>query len=728
MLAGLLNPLRNQTQERVDEGFVGLDSSLQLEVRSLKEKLIGVGHKSETKRTPVSLTTSTQDFDRKIATQIGAQIDHFNEPVIFVIKKNVRILNNLIEWLRSNNFDLDKLPLLLIDDEADHASINTNKEDEDPTSTNKHIRELLGLFEQSSYLGYTATPFANIFVDPDTDDEMLKDDLFPRDFIISLDAPSNYAGAVRIFEDDGDLDIVREVDDYGDILPLRHKKHEFPKTLPPSLYEALRVFILVKAARNLRGQRNSHNSMLINISRFTDIQSNIKWQVHEYLTEIRNAIRNHYALSEQEAMKNSNMMELRKTWNKEFSNTEFRWTDIQNELNTAVSPIKVIEVNASRNAEPLNYSKREYPKGRNLVAVGGLSLSRGLTLEGLTVSYFLRNSVMYDTLMQMGRWFGYRTDFEDLCRIYMSTAASSWYAHIARVTEELRNEFRCMEKAGKTPEDFGLRVRSNPDTLIVTARNKMRRAKTVFVQIDLAGKIVETAILSKNLKDINFNWNVAESLVSASKEHGKPTQFKSSHLFSMVPIKFLEAFFDDFINHPESMKTQKQPLIEYLKLLHVQENISSWDVLVLNKPESDSNIKQKLCGLPIKAQRRTVIPCQENGIAQGNRRIGSSPDESAGLDGDTMHKLKNKHGPISKIPPSIFRGMRKRPLLMLHLLDCQIVKDIPLVNKGIFAFGVSFHGDSTSRNTGKLVEYQVNTVYWRNNYVDQLGEEDEFDE
>jgi hypothetical protein len=497
VLAGLIRPLRDQTQIRIDEGFIGLDSSKQLDVSSLKEKRIGVGFKDYS-RTPISLTTSTQDFKNKIANQLGAQIKHFNEPVVLVIKKNVSILKNLINWLKSNNLELNNVPMLLIDDEADHASINTRKEDEDPTTTNKRIRELLSLFDKNSYLGYTATPFANIFIDPESENEMLNDDLFPRDFIISLDAPSNYMGARRIFDDDSNLDILREIDDYTDILPLKHKKDDFPEILPLSLKEAIRSFILIKTIRNLRGQSKKHNSMLINISRFTDIQSHLKLLVHDYLTELRDSIANHFSLSEKEALNNSHFVDLKRLWDKEFNTAEYSWADIQKELKKAVSPIKVIEVNSSRNSEPLDYNMNDFPNGRNLIAVGGISLSRGLTLEGLTVSYFLRNSVMYDTLMQMGRWFGYRTDFEDLCRIYMSEEAISWYSHISKATEELRNEFKNMEKAKMTPRDFGLSVRSHPESLIVTARNKMRSGRNIIRKISLEGRLVETSILIKS--------------------------------------------------------------------------------------------------------------------------------------------------------------------------------------------------------------------------------------
>lgn len=727
VMAGLLNALRNQTQERIDEGFVGLDSSRQLEATTLEEKLTGVGKffNSATWHSPVPLTTNTQDFDRKIATQLRAQISQFNEPVIFVLKKNVSILKNLIDWLKNNNSELNRFPMLLIDDEADHASVNTSKEDEDPTATNRRIRELLSLFEQSSYLGYTATPFANIFIDPENDDEMIKDDLFPSDFIISLDTPSNYIGPKRIFDDDGDLDIVREVDDYEDILPLKHKIDEFPSTLPPSLYEAVRVFVLVKAMRNLRGQGNSHNSMLINVSRFTDIQSHIKWQIHEYLDELRSAVKNHYALPEHDAVTNSAMASLRETWNKEFSGTEFIWKKIQKELGAAVSPIRVIEVNGSKGSEPLDYNKHDYPNGRNVIAIGGLSLSRGLTLEGLTVSYFLRNSIMYDTLMQMGRWFGYRTDFEDLCRIYMSEEASSWYAHISRVTEELREEFSRMEKAKMTPRDFGLCVRSHPESLIVTARNKMRTAKPVLRQINLNGRLVETAVLSKSSDVIENNWQVVSLLVDIAREKGIPKDYNSSYLFLKVPVKYIEKFLDNFINHPASQNTDNRPLIEYLTLLYKKENLSSWDVIIMNKPGSKSSIKQQIVsGLSVKPQLRNVIVEKGNGIAQKNRRIGSDPDEQAGLDDVVVQKLLNQYGSRSEIKSVACRKERKRPLLMLHLLDCRLENN-SINKRGVFAFGISFPGESTRRMPERLVEYVVNTVWWNSNYADLLDEEED---
>ncbi|MBI9091105.1 MAG: Z1 domain-containing protein, partial [Desulfobacterium sp.] len=656
----------------------------------------------------------------------------FNEPVIFVVKKNVSILKNLIDWLRNNNSELNRFPMLLIDDEADHASVDTSKKDDDPTATNSRIRELLSLFEQSSYLGYTATPFANIFIDPETDDDMLKDDLFPSDFIISLDTPSNYIGAKRIFEEGGDIDIVREIDDYEDILPLKHKKNEFPATLPPSLYEAVRTFILVKAIRNLRDQKNNHNSMLINVSRFTDVQSNIKWQVHEYLTELRVAIRNHYALSVHDAKNNSRMASLMETWNKEFSESEFKWEKIQEELAAAVSPIRVIEVNGSKKSEPLDYNKHDYPNGRNIIAIGGLSLSRGLTLEGLTVSYFLRNSIMYDTLMQMGRWFGYRSNFEDICRVYMSEEASSWYAHISSVTEELREEFRHMEKAKMAPKDFGLCVRSHPLSLIVTARNKMRSGRSVPRQVNLEGRLVETSVLSKVQAVINDNLKSFENLIQALSGRPVETKGQPGYLYRDVSVSLIIDFIHSYINHPASQLTESKPIIDYAEWLQ-SKGLCEWDIIIisLSKNPAKKDAELTLAGQKIIPQRRTISDFLNNGIELNKRRLASRGHEKTGLlehDIVTAESKYLKNNPDSKnFPDSIYRAKRKKPLLMLHVLDCRKKEDgkRKLFPSGIIAYGISFPGETGTRRPERLVEYVVNTVWWNKNYADILDEEED---
>jgi hypothetical protein len=600
---------------------------------------------------PAYFTTNTKDFRKALANQIGVGIGDLREPVVLVIKKNKSTFENLIDWLKHNNpHNLKNHPMLLIDDEADHASINTSKEGYDPSAINRKIRELLHLFDRSSFVGYTATPFANVFIDPATDSEMLGDDLFPRDFIISLDPPSNYVGPDRIFSSERDLDIVRIVNDYEDYFPLKHKKDWKPEDIPISLKEAIKTFILSRAIRLLRGEKTAHNSMMVNTTRFTAVQSQTRFLIDEYVKEVRYSILNYCKLSPAEALKNSKIASLKSIFDNEFKRVGYTWGEVQNVLKDAVSPIGVIEVNSSSTAELLDYSKQNYPHGRNVIAVGGMNLSRGLTLEGLTVSYFLRNSIMYDTLMQMGRWFGYRDGYEDLCRIYMPGETESWYAHISDATNELREEFKRMKAAGMTPKDFGLCVRSHPESLIVTARNKMRTGTRILRQISLEGKLIETAILLRNPETVWQNLASVEAMVLDADKYGQKTDSNSGYLWKNVPAEHILQFIERFQNHPASLLTAKQPLAkqplkDFISWLE-SKGKGKWDVvLVTPTREGQSNIEKHIGGFRVVAQKRKVNEYPHkggNGIVLNKHRVASRGLEKAGMLDEDIERIKTK--------------------------------------------------------------------------------------
>lgn len=202
LLTGITENLRRQTQERIDEGIVGI--TLKKEGKIEKYPRVGVGlDNKQIKAT--SVTSTLNDFVgncNKITMSLAS-----NSLVLFVIKKNVSVLQRLFNWLREQNIDPIKgyvdVPMLLIDDEADNASVNTRKDETDPTRTNKLIRQICNLFMNSTYVGFTATPFANVFIDPDSVDAMQHADLFPEHFIYALEAPSNYVGADKIFYPEG---------------------------------------------------------------------------------------------------------------------------------------------------------------------------------------------------------------------------------------------------------------------------------------------------------------------------------------------------------------------------------------------------------------------------------------------------------------------------------------------------------------------------------------------
>lgn len=230
VIAGIHNNLRKQTQERIDEGFVGRLSDHGNRVN------VGVGL-AHGYQHPATLTNIYDDFNKKTAAQSGWKLNDFSKPIILVIKKNVKTLQALHTWLSEMNAQggrIADVPMLMIDDEADNASINTNKEDLDPTKTNEMIRRVLGLFMKSCYVGYTATPFANIFINPDSYDEDARNELFPRDFIYCLDAPNTYFGPEKVFlDDDTSATILEPIGDCEEYLPFTHKKNHDLSELPP---------------------------------------------------------------------------------------------------------------------------------------------------------------------------------------------------------------------------------------------------------------------------------------------------------------------------------------------------------------------------------------------------------------------------------------------------------------------------------------------------------------
>lgn len=719
ILAGTLNSLRNQTQERIDADFIGWCTR--------EKKPVGA-HAFGAERRPVCFTTSLEDFKKKTATTIAMDLAALNEPVVLIIKKNKSTLENLREWLSSNNrHNLKNFPMLLIDDEADYASINTKKDDETPAAINMAIRNLLSLFMRTSFVGYTATPFANIFIDPDSENEMetgvLYRDLFPRDFILSLDPPDNYVGPNRLFTDEADLDCVRDIVDNEILLPLHHGISFVPKALPESLRSAMRCFIMAKALRLLRGQTGKCHSMMVNASRFTGVQAVLAGLVLDYLKQLKQSISNYAALDSSAALQNGDLVRFKADFDREFSEAGFSWSQVQGCLKESASPIEVLVIN-SGSQDTLDYGSKNYPDGRSVIAVGGLGLSRGLTLEGLLVSYFLRNTVMYDTLMQMGRWFGYRDGFADVCRIYMTPAASSWYAHIAEATEELRRDFKAMERARLTPKDFGLRVRSHPTALIVTARNKMRTGRTVPMQIALEGRLASTSIVFGDAESVRQNTCVFETVCSECDKVQTAVSDPLGWLWKNVPASIVKSAVEGFSNHPECLLTYSEPLVQYIELLEAQAQTPLViDVLLRSVAcnAKDHSVGNRMVA-PI---HRTVELLTDNKIIFNKRRVGSKGDEKAGLTDDQIRVVRETFdGP--NIPDRRYREVAGRnPLLLLYFtLVSDEDKSVP--SRIIPAYALSFPGSSAAGTRPKnLVQYVVNTKWWEQNYAVDEEESEE---
>lgn len=738
VIAGIHNNLRNQTQARIDEGFIGRDTGrLAHANRAQRQKIIGVGQFDQ-REFPVSLTNTLRDFNKATATTNTSQIRQYNVPVILVIKKNSSTLKNLLEWLKEHSVhqgtQMVRQPMLLIDDEADNASINTAYSRDEVTRINSQIRELLSLFHRSCYVGYTATPFANIFIDPDTDDEALKQDLFPRHFIIGLDSPSNYFGAQKVFLDARDRH-VRLIGDNEDILPMKHKIGHPVDVLPDSLVRAVRAFIVARAIRNARGQQSSHASMLVNASRFTDVQGRLRSRVADVVGCIRDAVSVDGGKG-RAALKNPEIAALHEVWMAEYADAEgANWSEVQARLHEVLVAAKVVEVNASKRSQPLDYDQRG-EHGVTVIAVGGFSLSRGLTLEGLTVSYFLRNSMMYDTLMQMGRWFGYRPGYEDLCRVWIPADGVGWYAHIHEAMDDLQAQLKRMELAKATPEQFGLAVRSHPESLIVTARNKMGTGREFPMKVGLAGKLIETTRIRTDREQLDRNRQAGQALMAAIKALGLAADNPSrGTLYRSVPVDLVRDFLRVFRADASDPLTDPRLMGDYIEA-RADGELKEWDVLLASAQKEDAP-EDELAGLTMRAFGRSVgEPDLRQGvlaISGTSRRVGSPGDERVGLTTeqiDTATKdfrdkcgLQGKEVPKT-LPPRIFCEVSgRRPLIILRFV-APTVSDEALSGKlpGIvLAWSICFPPSDVQ---GGKVEYVVNTIRMREMFGEEEVEEE----
>ena len=738
VLAGLQENLRKQTQERLDAECSGRKSEYYLDPKAeqgIKNQPVGVGRYGTSKKI-ASFTSVTKDFDSGVLRSNDLGIENVNCPVILVVKKNKRILNNLIKWLSANNSHKAagqiELPLLLIDDEADNASVNTKDPDSSPAAINDCIRRLLLLFSKNTYLGITATPFANIFIDPENNE-----DLFPADFIYALSAPTDYIGADRIFGDDGDhFGMLEPIDvfDLENCFPAKHKKDFVVTSLPEDLYVAANYFLLSNAIRDYRGDNTEHRSMMVHISLYTQVQNQIADILGFWLEQVKSDLRNYSKLPAQKAEQIASIRALHETWNKYNleSISMIGWEELlRTYLYPAVAPIDVRAVNMKTGAASLDYFNHKND-GLRVIAVGGNSLSRGLTLEGLCVTYFHRNTKMYDTLMQMGRWFGYRPNYQDLVKIWMSEEAIDWYGQITRATAELKDEIVKMRNAHQTPMEFGLKVRQDPGSLIVTARNKMRTATDITCPVSVSGNLLETPRLKASLPILAENEKVFKDFVASLAECGDrlddPERTKGHYYWEHVPSDAVAQLLRDFETHPWHLSFNGRALAEFIESRQWNKG---WDVVLISSGEGDKYPGGLKCGdevlsLPSTEKRKISADSKMLSVSETKVRVGSGGCTRIGLTGDEIEKARQAFREETgkrNVSDKAYLTKDRAPILMLHVIQAKYEPDRPELPPFLFALGVGFPRDE--HNTS-VVNYKVNLVELRN-WIDVPDESDEED-
>lgn len=477
VLSGVDNGLRRQTNVRLKREMVGYPDN-----RAGAVRLPPMG-KQWHEFTREELDGDFRPGFANHATLQGSQ------PVLLVVKKNGPVLRRLLRWLDDAPPEVRRnLPMMVIDDEADQASVDTRgsyQAEDDPTDPdyeppaviNSLIRDLLRKFERRAYVAYTATPFANILIPHDTFDPRVGNDLYPKDFIVDLPKPAGYFGAEEIFgrmdgatgETVGGLDIIREVTD-EDIAALEHGQ------LPSSLQTALMDFVLAGAARAQRGQGSAPATMLIHTSQRIVVQAQLRTLVSTQFVELRDEWRYQREHGIRDHMRQRWDSEFRPVTRSSHLDRDLEFDAIEAQIGPFFEAVQVREVNSST-GEVLDYEREPSLKA---IAVGGNRLSRGLTLEGLLVSFFIRRSATYDTLMQMGRWFGFRGGYEDLTRVWTTSELEGWFSDLAFVEHRLREDIGVYESQGLTPYQVGMRVWQHP-TMQVTSPLKRRFASTTTI-------------------------------------------------------------------------------------------------------------------------------------------------------------------------------------------------------------------------------------------------------
>ncbi|MBT4131781.1 MAG: Z1 domain-containing protein [Candidatus Marinimicrobia bacterium] len=776
VLAGMHNNLRSQTQMRLDEGFLGYETS-PFEERS-SHKIIGVGKiDSDPSISPQFVTNRSEkgDFSARVANQMG--ITPEERPWLFVVKKNKSVLTALHKWLLNHVADyqdpgsgrklVSKRPLLIIDDEADNASVDTGENiigtdgdpdmEHQPTAINSLIRKILHTFSRKAYVGYTATPFANIFIHEHGKTENEGADLFPAAFIVNLGAPNNYVGPSRVFGTstpegrNGGMPLIRIVDDHcsedgkGGWMPQRHKSAHVPdydseSALPPSLCEAVDAFFLACAVREVRGQGSKHSSMLVHVTRFNAVQNyvyqNVEWYVNNVRRQLSRKIQHDSVLFRLKNLYESDFvpvsMEIARRDDHLGEINE--WQSVEKVLFDVIDQISVRMINGTAK-DVLDYA--DSASGLKVIAIGGDKLARGLTLEGLCTSYFLRASKMYDTLMQMGRWFGYRPGYLDLCRLYTTDELVEWFEHIADASEELREEFDIMVGSGGTPRDYGLKVQSHP-TLMVTSRLKMRAAKSLF--LSFSGNVVETVSLFSEKEKLTNNLNVFSDFVGAigapteippqSRDNGV-SQSWNGVLWENISSDKVIGFLDDYETHPKAYKVNNRMISEFISKMTEQNELTTWTVAVIGGGKDQTF---GINGFNVRLMKR-----KRRGHASDRYSIGrllSPKDEGINLNDQewsaaleaTLNSWQEKNEKNGKEPinPSgrMMRHVRgfgsagvapspEKGLLLIYLLDpVEIGENLDDGCPPIVAFGISFPGSSASVK----VEYKVNNVMWEQEY------------
>jgi hypothetical protein len=719
VLAGLTNDLRHQTQIRLDKEFIGKitkdnqEGGLPTGVGTIEAP---TGKYRVQSFTYADETAVMGDF-KKMTSMIP--IDNEMPPTLLVVKKNVSVLNNVINYLKKNSKHNDgklNIPVLIIDDEVDQASVNTKKGDklEDASSINKLIRSMMNLLNKYAYVGYTATPFANVFINTNAQFEEEKD-IFPEDFIICLPTPKEYHGIRDFF---GDINIDEENDVKTDLIFSINDETELSNflkqeeyDLPLSMIDSFMHFIIASAVKRSRGIIE-HNTMLIHVSSKKMAANRLKPLVEDYLSNMYRLYkfdieeRKRYLDYWESNLKVQSQGYLGK------SSTD-NWSNIENEILTVFDMLKnEIKVLNSDSSDYIDY---ESTKQGQHIAIGGNKLSRGLTLEGLITSYYFRRTNAYDTLMQMGRWFGYRKGWIDLCRIYTSSRIKTDFLNVADAVESFKQNILEMNFKDMTPMGFAVRVLTLPQ-LAPTSLSKMRNARKI--KVAYSNTLQQT--ITFDLREKNNNRLALSKFI---RTLGQPRIRKNKKIvFSGITSNKIINFLNDYKESEEhSNRISVKYWINYINLANSIDELTDWTV-VLSSKNRDEAI-DIIEGYKIaKSKRSRRIKSAEPYIVQ-TRAISDPADFREFYEEDT-HLYKTIES-FSQFNDEIIETFTpKHGLISIYVIDLYNKEDNknqnwdnPVINgDGVIGLAVWF--PKSLRESEISIDYYINERFSKNILTD----------
>ncbi|MEU5849638.1 Z1 domain-containing protein [Saccharopolyspora shandongensis] len=638
VLAGIHNGLRRQTQARLVRQLVEPNPTLWSQLTGLDKDF-----------TPQANPASY--FGKNNKTR-----------VLCVVKKNATVLRKLAKWLSEASEHLQDCPALIIDDEADQATVATK-------SINPLILKLLGSLPKAAYVGYTASPFANLLIDPSAED------LYPENFIVSLPKPpssQDYFGTEVLFgrdaidgedpdEADVGYDMIRDVpnDDIACVRPLKRSDAAgFTPEITDALSAAINYFWLSTAARRVRGTGNQHSTMLIHTSVNTAVHESFRKPL-EYIRATLRSKLDH----------TKTLQDLRTLWDTEtslvpaeyFNEDKVEFDRLLPELPNVLDDCRIIMDNS------YSEDRLDYENGPVVaIAVGGNTLSRGLTLEGLSVSYFVRAASAYDTLLQMGRWFGYRKGYADLPRIWMTDELREWFRHLATVEAEMRRDIDIYMTEDKTPRTFAVRLRTHP-ALQVTAAAKMK--DSVRAASSYGGQRVQTRYFHTDANWLLANQRAARELIvksieitSRRNQDRRPDEGR--FIFRNVPHDYVISFLEKYRFHEKSIECDAKQLIEYIKKRARNANtLREWNIAIVgNSADADDENFEFAPGIAVKRVSRSRLKTNEDDFAD-IKTLMSRRDAAVDLDGD--HNKLTEEG----IRTERARQLPGTGLLVLYPID-----------------------------------------------------------